>query len=184
MHKKQLIVNVLFFIAIIVLVVISFVCFSNVFTSHKNGTLKVYYRTIVIDGNISNLHWDYGRGDAPVVGGNKLCGKTAYIYNLSDNQCDVIIVSERNLYGESIGLNHFDADDIEKAQNNTIQHMSYIGLLSKEVFEYSKLSRTNLTKSEVQFRNCYKALTYLCLVIILENTLYLAVKKMKSAKSL
>ena len=178
--KRQLLFNVFLCASMIVLLVISLVCFTEVYSLYLNGSLKLYYRTQILNGNINNLHWDYGRGDAPAVGGDKLNGYTAYIYNLSDKQCDVIIVSERNLYGENISIEHFDSDDIEKAQISSKQQLSFVSLLSKEVSEYSKLSSSNLIKSEKLFRNCCYIFLLLCIVLITENILYFVVKKAKA----
>ena len=82
--KKQIIINISLFVLIIVLAVVSLICFEKVYDSNLYGELKLYYRTQITDGNIDNLHWDYGRGEAPVVGDDKLNGYTAYIFNVSD----------------------------------------------------------------------------------------------------
>ena len=179
MNKKQVLFNVFLCCLIVIALVTSLVCFNNVYDSNLYGTLKIYYRTQISDGNIDNLHWDYGRGKAPVVGGDKLNGYTAYIYNVSDEQCDVIIVSDRNIYGENVSVDHFNSDDVERAQHPSSEQVYTLNLWKREVFEYSKLSSSNLSRSEKLFRYCNYAIALLCIVLISENIIYFVIKKKK-----
>jgi hypothetical protein len=177
--KKQILINICLFVLIIAFAVVSLICFNNVYDSNLYGTLKIYYRTQISDGNIDNLHWDYGRGEAPVVGGDKLNGLTAYIYNVSDEQCDVIIVSDRNVYGENVSVDHFNSDDVIRAQHPSSEQVYTLNLWKREVFEYSKLSSSNLSRSEKLFRYCNYAIALLCIVLISENIIYFVIKKKK-----
>lgn len=180
MTKKQCIFNIIFGSTILLSVVIMFVCFNDVYESYINGTIKVYYRSVIVDGNIDNLHWNYGRGDAPIIGGDMLNGHTAYLYNISDNQCDVIIVSEKSLYGENISIDHFDSDDVGKAQLTSKQRIDAISFLGKELFEYSELRSVNLTENEIHLRIGYYAIILLCVILLLENIIFFAIKRKKT----
>ena len=158
MNRKQVIVNSFIVLLFLCMFTVTWFCFDTVYKSYTDGSLKIYYRTKVINGDIPDLYWNSARGTAPAIGGYKIVGLTAYIFDLSENDCSAIIVADELHYGDNVSFDHFDSESVEKARNSLSSNLKYTELLSKETVEYSKLRDSNLTKIESNFRKCLRVL--------------------------
>ena len=162
------IINIAFLTAIISVCVISANRFALIYDLYYAGEIDIYYKSQVVDGNITGLYWKDGRGEAPAVGGDHLNDKTAYIYHISDSSCDaVIICSNVTLYGDDIDISHFDNSFVGEAQKAT--KFDSIDLLKKELIEYSDMRYGVLSKIEYQFQNCIKVLGCIIVLSIMIN---------------
>ncbi len=153
-------------VSIILSVLYSGLLFNRVYTDYVNGNIQVLVKAkmVAIDEN-ANWYQNDGRGQVPLVTGDKLLESTVYIFDLSGEKCDLYIVLDKGVgHGERVDICCLSIDDDDA---NGLLHQKIYSkrdYLAKELFEYRDLPLTLLTHQEKSFILAVRGL--LCLISI------------------
>lgn len=140
----------------LLMLIISVIClwyqFDAIYVSYlsRDSRLMIKSELISIDDN-ADWHWDYGRGDAPIIVDDHLIGKTVYLYDYSGEKCNAFIVSKGIYKINGIEISNFNVTEDE------LNHLAYRSVYNKSEYlkillsEYRELPTTVLQDKEGQF---------------------------------
>lgn len=193
MKKIVYAINFVLIVMIICFLSIGIVLFDGIFVLYKKGDLRLFFRTEVKEWNYNGENIECSCIKNGVAYGTDLSGKTAFIYNLSEEKCDVLLLNTNSFYyGKDINNSHFIDKDVEKAiwysgldrtEGMLYSGYTYFEILEKELIEYRDIPRSYLTVQERQFGSCLGHLDSTIVVMFIIDIPYFIIIRKKSLKN-